>query len=804
MVSQSVYPVQDGRVYRAGDSGPWAILTDSAAAMEIRRSTSTFIQEGRALLRMAVPADWNDAITSATLRLSFASGSGDPDITVQALAVDGPLTVDMADAPAVGPAITTEVALSSSSVRTVELDIRPLVQAVVNRAGWTAGGTVILRVTSAATFPAAFYPVERQFDYQRPYLTVEWTPRPLQPSFLATIGELTATVTDTSTGGYGQFTRRWDFGDGTVVEAGPATMSHTYATGGSYPVMLTVADEGGQSATTTRMVVVNRAPAVVFTVAVDGPTVSVDARASYDPDGDDIVRAVDFGDDTATVTGDLVNHTYQTPGTYTITVTVRDAKGATASGTTQVTIVDQLLASMDFAPAGLTVRFTDTSRPKAGIPIVSRTWDFGDGTLDTGGGPSVTHTYPGPGLYTAALTVRDSAGTTRTATATVETTAVVRMVAGDPTGLWETARTARVRETSAMVEVIAPDGEILAILGGPEATHRGVVSGEVVSDGDRVPTWSCTLTVNDAALLPRRARDLLHPLSHNRLRAWWLLRLPDGTWGAQCVGTFYPKAPQISDNGIVSFTVKCEDVSARVSRAVWDNTSPKVAGLPNHEAVEAIWSSRVPKAPRTVTTSEHVLPEDYQLGAPGDDPNDDVDAIAKAAGMVARTDRYGTLTLAPTPQVSEPVRHYAEGPGCTVTELQRDLSMDDVANRVVVYSTSSEIDPPVYGAAVVVDDAQGLSIANSWLFTKVIDSPEVTTRAQATAMAQAELVKYQALTEQVEIVHRADPGLNPGDTIRLERAASGVTGLFQVQSWSLALGPNSGQRTVLASRKVTA
>jgi PKD repeat protein len=60
--------------------------------------------------------------------------------------------------------------------------------------------------------------------------------------------------TDTSTGGVGQLTYSWDFGDNTSSnEPSPA---HTYATGGTYNVRLTVVDESGQSDTATARITV--------------------------------------------------------------------------------------------------------------------------------------------------------------------------------------------------------------------------------------------------------------------------------------------------------------------------------------------------------------------------------------------------------------------------------------------------------------------------------------------------------------------------------------------------------------------
>jgi RHS repeat-associated protein len=64
---------------------------------------------------------------------------------------------------------------------------------------------------------------------------------------------------------------------------------------------------------------------------------------------------------------------------------------------------------------GTTTRFFDQSTDADG-PIVSRAWDFGDGT--TSSEPNPAHTYAQPGNYTVTLTVTDHTGLTHTRQAT--------------------------------------------------------------------------------------------------------------------------------------------------------------------------------------------------------------------------------------------------------------------------------------------------------------------------------------------------------------------------------------------------
>jgi PKD repeat protein len=122
-----------------------------------------------------------------------------------------------------------------------------------------------------------------------------------------------------------------------------------------------------------------------------------------------------FGDGaTATATAPTVEHTYASPGTYTVQLTVTDGYG-TSSSVSQQLIVHALPTAaftsspshpLEHSPVGFSAAGSSDSEP--GVPITSYSWRFGDGSSATGLSP--THTYPSPGTYTVALVVTNSLG----------------------------------------------------------------------------------------------------------------------------------------------------------------------------------------------------------------------------------------------------------------------------------------------------------------------------------------------------------------------------------------------------------
>ena len=216
----------------------------------------------------------------------------------------------------------------------------------------------------------------------------------------------------------------WDFGDGT--DATGVTVSHAYDTNGTFTVTLTVTDDDDTSNSTssTKTIFFNASPVASFTESAGtvyaGEVVTFDASDSYDPDGTIVTYLWDFGDGT-NATDVVVGHSYADDDVYTITLTVTDDDGGTASKSATKTVSNRPpIASFNGSPTTvLTIEIVHFDASSSNDPdgsIISYFWDFGDGTDATG--VTVNHTYEDDGVYTVTLTVTDDDGGTASKSAT--------------------------------------------------------------------------------------------------------------------------------------------------------------------------------------------------------------------------------------------------------------------------------------------------------------------------------------------------------------------------------------------------
>jgi subtilisin family serine protease len=225
----------------------------------------------------------------------------------------------------------------------------------------------------------------------------------------------------------------WDLGRFPDPTATGVVVVASYAHESSRTVTLTVTDAGGLTSKATRTFEVgapaNQAPTAAFTATCVGLTCTVDSGASGDDAG---ITARDwaFGDG-ATLGGNqlVATHTYAAGGTFTVSLTVRDAGGLTGTTTRGVTVTAPVVQPPANQPpvadfiVTCGVDFTCTFDGRISTDdqgVVAFDWNVGKFPDPTATGPVVLIVYPHAGSRTVTLTVRDANGLTSTKTKTFE------------------------------------------------------------------------------------------------------------------------------------------------------------------------------------------------------------------------------------------------------------------------------------------------------------------------------------------------------------------------------------------------
>jgi PKD repeat protein len=231
-------------------------------------------------------------------------------------------------------------------------------------------------------------------------ITVTNTPTSPTAAFSASpttgAAPLTVSFTNQSTGTITGYT--WSFGDGQSSSA--ANPSHQYTAPGVYTVALTASGAGGSAVETkSGYITVQAAPVAAFSASPMTGAAPLPVQFTDASTGTITGWQWSFGDGGQS-SEQHPAHTYQTPGGYTVTLTVSGPGGAHSTATAlRVTLPLPTFSADPPAAGGLTVPFAFTPPPG----VTHWLWDFGDGQTSTEQNP--VHTYAAPGGYTVRLTV---------------------------------------------------------------------------------------------------------------------------------------------------------------------------------------------------------------------------------------------------------------------------------------------------------------------------------------------------------------------------------------------------------------
>lgn len=213
---------------------------------------------------------------------------------------------------------------------------------------------------------------------------------------------LAVNFTDTSTGNPVAWT--WDFGDNSTSTL--QNPSHTYITSNNYNVSLTVTNNSGSNTITKQnyiSVTPIQTPVAAFSAAPLTGAYPLSVKFTDNSTNSPTSWLWNFGDG---MTSTLQNpsHTYQTSGSYNVSLTaINNFNSNTLTKTNYINVDDKLESDFTATPLSsngpTTVNFFDLS---TGNPI-TWLWNFGDGTSSTQQNPS--HTYSNKGTYAVSLTI---------------------------------------------------------------------------------------------------------------------------------------------------------------------------------------------------------------------------------------------------------------------------------------------------------------------------------------------------------------------------------------------------------------
>jgi gliding motility-associated-like protein len=213
--------------------------------------------------------------------------------------------------------------------------------------------------------------------------------------------------------GDGAVTYSWDFGDGSSSSF--VSPSHVYAAPGTYTVTLTAAagssGAGSCSSVYTATIVVlpyNSHFQTTTGYVTSGACPPVLAQFQNTSYGYTSI-AWNFGDGSTAGNVNSPSHVYASPGTYTVTLSLYGPGGGLDAQYTDVVNVRQPSASLaTTTPAvclGTPVQLQATAHG-----ALSFLYDFGDGSVASGGADAVAHVYAAPGDYSVQLVVTDTVG----------------------------------------------------------------------------------------------------------------------------------------------------------------------------------------------------------------------------------------------------------------------------------------------------------------------------------------------------------------------------------------------------------
>ena len=226
-------------------------------------------------------------------------------------------------------------------------------------------------------------------------------------------GDDPVTANYTGSASQGAASYNWDFGGTSLTGQGPHT--YKFSSSGQKQVSLTVQENGCQSSKTTKTVDVHPYPSVNF--APDPMEACINDSITFNNGTTPDSAATwnwSFGDGNSSSQKNPV-HTYNSAGTYDVSIAATTAFGCTDSQSVPVTIHPNPIAAIDTSWIDYennNLQYDDASQPgNSSSSITDWNWNFGNNaTPSTSTNSSEGVEYSGQGNYTTKLIVTNNHG----------------------------------------------------------------------------------------------------------------------------------------------------------------------------------------------------------------------------------------------------------------------------------------------------------------------------------------------------------------------------------------------------------
>ena len=353
------------------------------------------------------------------------------------------------------------------------------------------------------------------------------------------------------------------------------------------------------------------------------------------------------------------------------------------------------------------------------------------------------------------------------------------------------------------------------------ATLPNVTGGSVDEDETRAVRRTCTLTIESQGrpldkLIPILGDDLLHPTSGNELRLFRGIDYQDNTSDLVPLGVFRISQPKIKDDGqSVNISISGNDRSFWFNRLKWQ--SPWTVGDGDNltTTIAAIAQFFMPGVPLNLApTTAQLAPQTFGLSiTQSNQPWLDMVALAATGGFELFFNSQGVLTmrLIVDPTTQQNNKMWAEGPTCTMLDLERDIDESNEFNGVICIANGSG-GSPVQGIATVDNPTAINRWGGPWgQVPYIFETSAFPTASESTADSQYRV--NMVANQQLQLVNRSfatlnlscvpDPTVQAGDGGGIVRARMFGTSAIQpivVSTLSIPFDYSSSQQITTRPR----